>query len=72
MFDPTKEMAYIPLDPESKTNGKAAIDVFGARLGKSGGAIIQQIVILMFGNIIRGAPAITIFLFIAISIWIGE
>jgi AAA family ATP:ADP antiporter len=67
----TREMAYMPLDRELRTKGKAAVDVIGNRGGKAFGAIAQQ---LMFQFISPSIGDLTheIFLFFAltITIWI--
>eukprot|EP00741_Cyanophora_paradoxa_P014912 tig00020830_g14386.t1 len=57
-FDVTKEMVFIPLDQESKSKGKAAIDVLGQTLGKSGGAILLQGLVVLFGSFDNASSAI--------------
>ncbi|CEM33327.1 unnamed protein product [Vitrella brassicaformis CCMP3155] len=69
LFDPCKEMAYIPLDAEQKSKGKAAIDVIGNPLGKSGGAFVQQLLIFAFGSLAASTPYLAMILFGTITIW---
>lgn len=69
LFDGTKEMAFIPLDHESKLKGKAVIDGVGSRLGKSGGSLIHQGLLIMFTTIAASAHIVAGILLVVIAVW---
>ncbi len=71
LFDSTKEMAFIPLSMADKLKGKAAIDGVGSRLGKSGGSIIHQGLLVIFSTIAASAHIVAAILFVVIIFWIG-
>lgn len=71
VFDATKEISFIPLNPESKIKGKAAIDGVGSRLGKSGGSIVHGALLMLLGSVSLSTPYVALIL-LAVSIgWIG-
>ena len=70
VFDATKELAFVPLNQESKLKGKAAIDGVGSRLGKSGGSLIHQSLLMVFGTVSLSTPYVATILLVAIGAWV--
>ncbi|CEO96333.1 unnamed protein product (mitochondrion) [Plasmodiophora brassicae] len=70
-FDPTKEMAFIPLG-EDRGRAKAAVDVVGARLGKSGGGLIQIVLLNCFGtkDVSGIVEVLVVLTMVMVAIWI--
>lgn len=71
LFDPCKEMADIPLEPDTQLKGKAAIDVVCSPLGKSGGSLVQQVLILTFGSLAASTPVLAGILGVIVLVWIN-
>lgn len=70
VFDATKEMSFVPLSPENKLIGKAAIDGVCSRFGKSGGAIVHQSLLILFASFSASTPYVAAILFGVIVVWV--
>lgn len=70
VFDASKELAFLPLSPESKLKGKAAIDGLGSGLGKSGSSLTYQAFIILLGSVAASTPYIAGILFVVLIAWI--
>jgi ATP:ADP antiporter, AAA family len=71
IFDATKELAFIPLNRESKLKGKAAIDGVGSRLGKSGSALVYQALLMFFGTVSATVPYVGLILLVVVAAWMA-
>lgn len=69
LFKPAEELIYIGLDNKARTSGKAAVDVLGAQMGKSTGALMQQVLlVLTAASALHSLPIMgIIFMFVSFS-----
>ena len=71
VFDATKELAFVPLSTDLKSQGKAAIDGVASRLGKCGGSVIHQGLLVFCSTLTVSAPYVAVVLFVLVFMWIG-
>lgn len=69
IFDATREMAFVPLTNDQKVKAKAAIDGVCNRLGKSGGAVVYETLLIFVTTIAATAPYVAGCILVIIGVW---
>lgn len=75
LFDATKNMAYLPLDEDTRTKGQSAVEVIGGRAGKAGASTIQIILmnVLFAGSTLMDhVVTISVFTVATALIWFSS
>jgi AAA family ATP:ADP antiporter len=71
VFDCTKELALIPLDIQQKIKAKAAIDGLGSRIGKAGGSVTIQALLIFCSTLAASVPYVAIILLLLTVAWLS-
>lgn len=69
-FDPNKEIAFMSMNDEIKTKGKATIDLLSNSLGKSGISLFLQFMIAFVGSITEIIPYLLVVFVLISAVWI--
>lgn len=63
-------MVYIEMTKEEKTKGKAAVDLMGSQIGKSGASLSLQAVFLFAGGLGGALPVIGAVYLVMCVVWL--
>jgi AAA family ATP:ADP antiporter len=56
LFDTSKEISFLLLEPLEKMQGKLVIDGMCSRLGRGGGSLVSLCLIQLYGGVLASAP----------------